>query len=128
MAMPDDLGAPLAGAPAEPVTPERTLSVRSPIAVIAGCAQGRAVLDRDLPGLRERPEFMMFKGMSPAKLASLSHGRISDADLGKLQADLVKVSLADTPRRHSIFTESSQTVGRFSKAVYHHVAVMIAAL
>ena len=128
MDMPDDLGAPLPGAAPEPTLTERTLSVRSPIALIAGCAGGRAVLDRDLPGLRERPEFMMFKGMSPQKLAAMSGGRISDSDLEKLQADLIKVSTTDLPRRHSLFTQSGQTVGRFSKAVVHHVAVMIAAL
>ena len=128
MAMPDDLGAPLAGSPVEAPEVQRTLSVKTPIAVIASNPKGRAALDRDLPGLCERPEFMMFKSMSPAKLAVLSHGRISDADLDKLQSDLVKVSLSETLRQHSLFTRGGQTVGRFSKAVYRHVVLMIASL
>jgi hypothetical protein len=97
--------------------------------VIASMPSGRAALDRDLPGLCERPEFMMFKGMSPAKLAGLSRGRISQADLDKLQGDLVKVSYTTTAaRQHSLFTRSGQAVGRGAKAVYHRVAVMIASL
>jgi hypothetical protein len=128
MAMPDDLGAPLDGPKVvEPVG--RTLSVQTSIAVIASNQQGRAVLERDLPGLCERPEFMMFKGMSPARLATLSRGQISQADLDKLQNDLVKVSYTGTfVRPHSIFTRSGQAVGRASKAVYHRVALMIASL
>ena len=129
MAMPDDLGAPLADAPVKTASPvERTLSVKTPIAVIASNAQGRTVLEHDLPGLCERPEFMMFKSMSPAKLATLSHGRISETDLNRLQTDLMKVSLTDAPRPHSLFTRSGRTVGRFSKAVYQHVVLMIASL
>ena len=132
MAMPDDLGAPLAGAAAEPAPqPGRTLSVSTPISVIASNPKGRAVLQQDLPGLCERPEFVMFKGMSPAKLAVLSRGRISNADLVRLQTDLLKVDLGgDAPMRpqHSVFTNSAHRVGRFSKAVYHHMVGMIASL
>jgi hypothetical protein len=129
MAMPDDLGAPLAGAPVDAQPVGRTLSVQTSIAVIAATPQGRAALDRDLPGLCERPEFMMFKGMSPAKLATLSRGRISQSDIDKLQSDLVKVSYTGAlPRPHSIFTRSGQAVGRASKAVYHRVALVIASL
>jgi hypothetical protein len=129
MAMPDDLGAPLDGAAPEAQPVGRTLSVETSIAVIAASAQGRAALDRDLPGLVERPEFMMFKSMSPAKLAALSGGRISQADLNRLQSDLVKVDYTGEPvHQHSIFTRSGQAVGRMSKAVYHRVALMIASL
>ena len=128
MAMPDDLGAPLAGAPVDIAPVERTLSVKTSIAVIASSPQGRTVLEHDLPGLCERPEFMMFKSMSPAKLAALSRGRISETDLNRLQNDLMKVSLTETPRPHSLFTRGGRTVGRFSKAVYQHVVLMIASL
>lgn len=130
MAMPDDLGAPLDGATVEVPAVERTLSVKSSIVAIAASAQGRAVLDKDLPGLRQRPEYMMFKTMSPAKLAALSRGRITEADLTKLQTDLMRVSYSGVPltHTHSIFTRSGQAVGRVSKAVYHRVALMIASL
>jgi hypothetical protein len=129
MAMPDDLGAPLDGAAPDVQPAGRTLSVETSIAVIASSAKGRAALDRDLPGLVERPEFMMFKSMSPAKLAALSGGRISQSDLNRLQSDLVKVDYSGGAlRQHSIFTRSGQAVGRMSKAVYHRVALMIASL
>ena len=131
MAMPDDLGAPLAGAPVQPAVlrPDQGFRVTMPIGLIASSPQGRAVLDRDLPGLCERPEFMMFKGMSPIKLASMSHGRITPADLDKLQGDLNRIGPGGAPvHSYSIFTRSSRTVTRFSKAVYHRVALMIALL
>ena len=66
--------------------------------------------------------------MSLAKLAALSHGRITDAKLARLQTDLEKVSVDDSPHTHSLLTRSSQTVGRFSKAVYQRVVLMIASL
>ena len=131
MAMPDDLGAPLpdASQPAPELNAAHTLSVSTPIAIIAANSKGRAILQQDMPGLCERPEFVMFKGMSPAKLAVLSGGRISTSDLVRLQTDLLKVDLGgDAPRPHSVFTRGGQTVGRFSKAVYHHMAGMIASL
>ena len=133
MAAPDDLGAPRDGAPVGE-TPEAApagMSIKTPIAAIAASPQGRAVLDRDLPGLLQRPEFTMFKGMSPATLAGLSHGRINQAKMNRLQTDLVKVSLASaapTMRTHSIFTRSGQAVGRVSKAVYERVVLVIASL
>ncbi len=131
MALPDDLGAPLPGAAPEPAAvPARVLSVNTPIWMIAANPQGRAVLEQQLPGLCERPEFMMFKGMSLAKLAVLSRGQISLADLTRLEADLTKVSLSDGPivRQHSMFTRSSRSVGRLSRTLYQHMVSVIAAL
>ena len=128
MALPDDLGAPLPGATPEPAAaPSRVLSVNTPIWMIASNAQGRAVLEQRLPGLCERPEFMMFKGMSLAKLAVLSRGRISLADLTQIEADLTKVSLSDEPPPHShgLFPRS---VGRLSHSVYRRMVSVIAAL
>ena len=131
MELPDDLGAPLPGAaPEAPVRPAKVLSVNSPIWMIAANPQGRAVLEQQLPGLCERPEFMMFKGMSLAKLAVLSRGQISLADLTRLETDLTKVSLSDDPplRQHGLFTRSSRSVGHLSRAIYQRMVSVIAAL
>ncbi len=92
--MPADLGAPLG--PVEQAKPTgKRLSIEMPIAKIAAKPAGKAVLDQDIPGLCERPEFAMFKGMSLKKLAGLSGGRISHATLNQIQSDLVKVNLMD---------------------------------
>jgi hypothetical protein len=94
-ALPDDLGAPLPQAEAPAAA--GPLSIDMPIGSIAEKPYGRAVLEKDLPGLCERPEFVMFKGMSLKALAGMSGGRISTAKLNQLQADLVKVSLSAAP-------------------------------
>ena len=145
MAMPDDLGAPMAGGEtaAADVPPSAAggdaaaaskrsagLSVNTPIAVIASSPQGRAVLERDLPGLCERPEYMIFKSMSPAKLAVLSSGRISQRTLTRLQAHLVQVSVSSEaePPRHSLLAEGGTRVKRFSRSVYRRMLSAIEAL
>jgi hypothetical protein len=92
--MPADLGAPLG--PVEQARPTgKPLSIDMPIAKIAAKPQGKAVLDQDIPGLCERPEYVMFKGMTLKKLAGLSGGRISHATLNQIQADLVKTNATD---------------------------------
>ncbi len=90
--MPDDLGKPMG--PEETAKPAvKAMSIDMPIASIASKPAGKAVLEHDLPGLCERPEFMMFKGMSLKALAGMSNGRITTAKLNQVQADLVKVSV-----------------------------------
>ncbi len=129
MAMPDDLGAPLAETERAPAGRDKILSVNTPIGVIASSPQGRAVLERRLPGLCERPEYMMFKSMSLAKLALLSHGRISTGKLDQLQADLIRVDLIDEPvHRHNPLTDSGRSIGRLSHSLYRRVVMVIAAL
>ena len=89
--IPDDMGKPLSqDAPAH----AKALSIDMPISSIAAAPAGKAVLDHDLPGLCERPEFGMFKGMSLKALAGMSGGRINKAMLNQVQADLGKVSIA----------------------------------
>ncbi len=132
MAAPDDLGAPLTDA-TEPAGADKaagkTLSVDMPIAVIAANPQGRAVLDKDLPGLCKRPEYSMFKGLTLTRLAGLSHGRIKPKTLDHVQADLIQVSLTgETPRSANPLTAGGRTISRFSRALYQRVAMVIAAL
>ena len=137
MAMPDDMGAPIAGAPSESAPPPsptsgqvQRLSVNTPIGVIASTPEGKAALERELPGLCERPEYVMFRTMSPAKLALLSNGRISQAKLIHLQAHLTKVSVTTMaePPRHNLLAESGTRVKRFSRSIYRKVVSAIEAL
>jgi hypothetical protein len=91
--MPDDMGKPLTQD--EPDRRgARVLSIDMSISSIAAAPAGKAVLEHDLPGLCERPEFGMFKGMSLKTLAGMSGGKISTAKLNQVQADLVKVNVA----------------------------------
>lgn len=129
MAMPDDLGAPLPGAAAPQKTNPRSLSINTPIVQIAGTVQGRAVLERDLPGLCERPEYVMFKGMSLTTLAGMSHGRIGPAKLDQVQADLIQVDMTGTAAAPvNPITQGRRSITRMSRSIYHRVAMVIAAL
>ncbi len=136
MAMPDDMGAPIADNAPPSVAPSavpdqtRTLSVNTPIAVIAASPQGKAALEHALPGLCERPEYVMFRTMSPAKLALLSNGRITRAKLTQLQAHLMKVNVVTTaePPRHNLLAEGGVRVKRFSRSVYRKVLSAIESL
>ena len=75
-------------AAAAPVTSAPALSLDIPIATLAADPRAKAVLERDLPGLLERPEYPMFSTLSLNTLAGLSNGKISSSTLAKLQSDL----------------------------------------
>ncbi len=64
------------------------LSIDMPVGAICASPDGRAVLDRDLPGLSTHPDFAMFKSMSLKTLAAMSNGKITPSELAKVQADL----------------------------------------
>ena len=132
MATPDDLGAPLQdaeGAAPSASVAGKTLSVDTPIGLIAANPQGRAVLDKDLPGLCKRPEYPMFKGLSLTTIASLSHGRIKPGTLNHVQADLVRISATGAPApTHNPLTAGGRTLGRFSRSIYERVVTVIASL
>ncbi|MGC1304669.1 MAG: hypothetical protein WA840_20045 [Caulobacteraceae bacterium] len=66
-------------------------SIDTPIATIAADPAGKAVLQRDLPGLLERPEYGLFKTMSLKSLAPLSNGKITAATLTQVQRDLQNI-------------------------------------
>ena len=80
------------------VTPVLLLSIDTPIVQVAADPAGRAILERDLPGLLERPEYAMFKTMSLKKLAGLSGGKLTDTKLAKVQSDLAAVRRGNAPR------------------------------
>jgi len=83
---PAELSAPKAAPPPGPLT------VNTPIETICATPAGKAVLDRDLPGLTTRPEFPMFKGMTLKQIEPMSKGHITDAVLAQVQADLAALN------------------------------------
>ena len=95
--LPTDMGAPLADLPSSPQA--AGLSIDVPIASIAAEPDGRAVLEKDMPGLLERPEFPPFKSMSLKALAGVAHGRNSTAKLNEVEADLMKAGHGAQPLR-----------------------------
>jgi hypothetical protein len=130
MEMPDDLGRPLDG-----VIPTRkpiggVMTLDTPIADIAADPRGRAVLEKDLPGLCERPEFVMFKSMSLPQLATMSHGKLTQADLNEVRADLAvqKIALTAPRRTHNPLVAGGRAVGRVTHALYKRVVLVVASL
>jgi len=80
--VPAELRAPPRPAPPSPLT------LASSIEAICATPAGKAVLDRDLPGLTARPEFDMFKAMTLKQLQPMSRGHITDTVLAKVAGDL----------------------------------------
>lgn len=66
-------------------------SVETPLETIVADSAGKAVLDRDLPGLTAHAMFDQFKSMSLKQLQPMSGGKITDESLVKLSADLAAV-------------------------------------
>jgi hypothetical protein len=89
-------GPPPAVVAATPVPPPhgRAFTLDTPVHVIEADAQGKAVLDRDLPGLMASRDLMMVDDMSLAQIASVSGGKLTNAKLAMLQADLAQISAA----------------------------------
>lgn len=89
----------LAAAPALAQTPapapaaaSGAMSVdKTPIETIAANAAGKAVLDKDLPGLTTHEAYDQFKSMTLAQVAPMSQGAITDERLKAVQADLDKL-------------------------------------
>ena len=65
-------------------------TVQTPIDRIAADKNGRAVLERDVPGVMSNPHYVLYSCMSLAQVASLSGGRLSQAKLEKVNEDLAK--------------------------------------
>ena len=68
-----------------------------PVGDLCGHPETRAVIDRDLPGLSRRPEYIFFKHMSLRQLQAASRGRMSDADLERVAADLDALDAGSPP-------------------------------
>jgi hypothetical protein len=84
--------APAAATPAAPAAAAGALSVdKTPIEAIVANPAGKAVLDKDLPGLSTHEAYEQFKTMTLTQLAPMSQGAIDDTKLKAVQADLDKV-------------------------------------
>ncbi len=79
-----------APAPA-PAMAKGPLTLDTPIEQIAANPDGKAVLDKDMPGLTTHAMYDQFKSMSLKDLQPMSQGAISDEALKKAGEDLAKV-------------------------------------
>lgn len=71
--------------------PPKPLTTETPIETIAANPDGKAVLDKDLPGLTSHPMYDQFKSMSLKDVQPMSGGKITDEALKKVDEDLAKV-------------------------------------
>jgi hypothetical protein len=78
-----------------PPAPPGPLTLNTSIEAICATPAGKAVLDRDLPGLTARPEFPMFKAMTLKQIEPMSKGHITDAVLAKVAGDLAALNARD---------------------------------
>jgi hypothetical protein len=83
-----------AAALANPAPPKAagSFTLDTPVERIAANPNGKAVLDRDMPGLLASKEYPLFDDMSLSQIALMSGGRISKDKLSLVQTDLVQVS------------------------------------
>ena len=63
----------------------------TPIVDIAATPEGKAALDKNLPGLTTHEAYEQFKSMSLKQVQPMSGGAITDDQLKALQADLDKI-------------------------------------
>ena len=98
---PDRSPEPLAFEPGEaPIQPaSATLGIDSPLRQICASPGGRALIDREMPGLTARPEYPMFSNMNLVQLKRMSGGRITDQDVARVATALRSLSGAAPPTR-----------------------------
>jgi hypothetical protein len=81
--------APQIAAPKQAAAPETSNSTLDiPIEDIAASLSGRAILDKDFPGLCTHSMYGVFKVMTLNQIAALSHGKITSDMLAQAQTDL----------------------------------------
>jgi len=74
------------------VGPPPRFTLDTPVERIAADPAGDEVLHRDLPGLMSSSSYIMIEDMSLSQIASISNGRITQAKLNVLEADLAALS------------------------------------
>jgi hypothetical protein len=84
--------APPVASPAAAAPASDGFTLDTPIADIAASPEGKAVLDKDLPGLTSHPFYAAFKTKSLKALQPMSNGLIDDAALARTLADLAALS------------------------------------
>ncbi len=75
-----------------PSNPAPKFTVQTPIDRIAANERGKAVLDRDVPGVMSNPHYELFCSMSLSQLATLSGGQLTKTKLNQVNADLAELS------------------------------------
>ena len=75
----------------------RVPSIDMPVASLCARPAARAVVDRDLPGLTARPEYMFFKQMSLRQLQAASGGKMTLAERGQVSEDLGALPAQEAP-------------------------------
>jgi len=83
--------APAPAPAASPAAAAAKLTLDTPIQDIVADAQGKAVIDKHLPGLIGLPQYEMFKGLSLKQLQPYSDGKLTDEILAKTAADLASI-------------------------------------
>jgi hypothetical protein len=71
--------------------PRLIFSLNTPVDTIAANQRGKAVLDRDVPGLMASRSYVLFDDMSLAQIATFSGGELTKTKLDLLQADLAQL-------------------------------------
>jgi hypothetical protein len=79
-------------APAADAAPAKLSAENTPIADIAATPEGKAALDKNLPGLTTHEAYEQFKGMSLKQVQPMSQGAITDDSIAAVQADLDKAA------------------------------------
>ncbi len=72
--------------------PKPGFSVDTPLDVIAADARGKAVLMQDVPGVMNNAKYPLFEDMSLAQIAIISNGRVTQAQLDAVRADLGRLA------------------------------------
>ena len=72
-----------------------------PIEIIAASPRGRAILDKDFPGLRNHAMYGFFKSMSLHQIAAMSKGRMTPEMMAQAETDLAKLKFAPASARPS---------------------------
>jgi hypothetical protein len=76
-----------AAAPATPAAAAR-LNLDTPIETVVADAEGKKVLDTDLPGLTTNDKYDMFKSMSLNQVAGFAPDKLTPERMAKVGADL----------------------------------------
>lgn len=68
------------------------LTIDSSIEAIAANPKGKAILDAQFPGMLAHESYPMFKSMSLKQVQPYAQGKITDADVQKVAAELAKIN------------------------------------
>ena len=83
--------APAEAAPAAPAAAATRLNLDTPIETVVADAEGKKVLDTDLPGLTTNDKYDMFKSMSLNQVAGFAPDKLTPAALAKVATDLAAI-------------------------------------